>query len=150
MKENKYYYYPSDEDIHVGLECEELVSKDVWKKRTLKRDDFLNYIPFSDETIGEDSFAQLILQGNAIIRIKRLDELDLKELCGDVKEELNIDGVRQYSGVYENKEIVLVVTDLSKSRLHAYVSIYIGEGNALFHGRIKNKQELLNILESVG
>jgi hypothetical protein len=149
IKDNKYYYYPSDTDICIGLECEELVAKDTWQKRTLNRGDFLNYIPFSDTTLGDDSFAQLVLQGNAIIRIKRLDESDLKEICGDIKEELNTDGVRQYSGVYEGKEVVLIVTDLTKSRLPAYVSIYTGSGNALFHGRIRDKQELLRILEMV-
>jgi hypothetical protein len=148
MKE-KPYYYPEPESIYIGMECERKVSKNLWAKRTLTRADFLNYVPFSEEKVGEDSFAQKILCGEEIIRIKRLCPEDLEEICGEVKEELNESGVRQHSGIYNGKEIVLVTTDLSVNRAHAYVSIYVGLGTPLFHGRIKNKQELLHILEMV-
>jgi hypothetical protein len=148
MKEPK-YYYPEPESIYIGMECERKVSEHRWAKRTFTREDFLNYIPFSDTTIGENSFAQKVLEGEDIIRVKCLDHYDLQELCGEIKEELNDGHILQHSGIYEGKEIVMVTDDFKRLKNHAYVSIYTGLGNAMFRGRLKNKQELLRILEMI-
>jgi hypothetical protein len=148
MKEPR-YFYPGPEDLKIGLICEHLVSKNKWDSRRLERGDFMNYIPFSDSTLGEDSFIQRALDGLELLRVKELDHADLQELCIMIAVELDTEISAQYSGTYHDMEIVIIIDKKKLAGKYPYVCIYNKDKKRLFSGRLRSKQELEHIIDIV-
>jgi hypothetical protein len=140
------YYYPYPEDIKVGLVCEHKVGKDKWEPKVLNRGDFMSYIPFYDNP--DNSFVQKALEGEEVIRIKCLDYDDLDELCSQLITQSETNIARSYRGkLIDGKDLILTISNTTKNWQH--VSIFKVDGKCMFSGLLRNKQELINILNII-
>ena len=154
MEDNtKKYYTPTIDEFHVGFEYE-FLNGDKWEKDEITTKDF------SNELAGEyENWFDEILKGIRDVRVKYLDEEDIKSLgFAPMKSIKNYQENFMMTDIYRslNEEVggimwinarILYNPDIHK--IIIYGEFTGCEEERFFEGTIKNKSELKKILEQL-
>ena len=130
------YYTPSIEEFHVGFnyEWKSPLESSGWEPATIEHFDF----PMIDHGSGECPFEYAL--ENDSIRVKHLDQEDIESLGFKFHKE----GWGDESKIFRNNKFEIY------SRSFELITIYNFHEKVLFHGTIKNKSELKQIMGMVG
>lgn len=138
--ENNLYYTPTIEEFHIGFEYE-YMNGDLWEKSKITIQDYKSDGP--DYERSDSWFQEEILGGIRTIRVKYLDKEDIESLGwldGELRgmtpfifNEMDPDNEFQLYYQFDNQ----------------FAQIYNCHAQFVFQGTIKNKSELIKLMQQL-